>query len=84
MGYFCDSNIIFNAEVWSINSIIAWEAQAVADAQPTPDSLMLGLFPSLESLIALEYMMYSVHSDHFSNVWGSELISITDCRAVCV
>lgn len=23
MGYFCDSNIIFNAEVWSINSIIA-------------------------------------------------------------
>lgn len=56
----------------------------MADAQPTPDSLMLGLFPSLESLIALEYMMYSVHSDHFSNVWGSELISITDCRAVCV
>lgn len=72
MGYFCDSDIIFNAEVSSINSITAWKAQAVADARPTPASLMWGLFPSLESLIALEYMMYSVHSDHFSNVWGGE------------
>lgn len=72
MGYFCDSDIMLNAEVSSINSIIAWKAQAAADARPTPASLMWGLFPSPESLIALEYMMYSVHSDHFSNVWGEQ------------